>query len=73
MKKAEDNRNRESPAQFENIIKLSVYVKRVTRSSMYARKISSVACGFSHIKIYFSDYPKSLISRINEVNVLFSI
>ena len=30
-------------------------------------KISSVACGFSSIKIDYSDYPKSLISRINEV------
>ena len=30
-------------------------------------KISSVACGFSPIKIDYSDYPKSLISRINEV------
>ena len=35
-------------------------------------KISSVASGFSSIKIDYSDYPKSLISRINEVNV-FSI
>ena len=35
-------------------------------------KISSIACGFSSFKIDFSDYPKSLISRINEVNV-FSI
>ena len=28
-------------------------------------KISSVACGFSPIKIDYSDYLKSLISRIN--------
>ena len=28
-------------------------------------KIRSVACGFSQFKIYFSDYPKSLNSRIN--------
>ena len=35
-------------------------------------KISSVACRFSSIKIDYSDYPKSLISRINEVYV-FSI
>ena len=34
-------------------------------------KISSVAWGFSSIKIEFSDYPKSLISRINEVYVFF--
>ena len=35
-------------------------------------KISSVACRFSSIKIDYSDYPKSLISRINEIYV-FSI
>ena len=29
-------------------------------------KISSVACGFSYIKIDYSDNPKSLISRINK-------
>ena len=29
-----------------------------------------MACGFSSIKIDYSDYPKSLISRINEVCVL---
>ena len=34
-------------------------------------KISSVACGFSSIKIDYSDYLKSLISRINVVNVVF--
>ena len=36
------------------------------------RKISSVACGFSPVKIHFSDYPKSLISRINKF-MYFSI
>ena len=36
-------------------------------------KISSVACGFSSIQIDHSDYPKSLISRINKVYVFFSI
>ena len=30
-------------------------------------KISSVACGFNSIKIDYSDFPKSLISRINQV------
>ena len=30
-------------------------------------KISSVVCGFSSIKIDYSDYPKSLISRKNEI------
>ena len=35
-------------------------------------EISSVECGFSSIKIDYSDYPKSLISGINEVYV-FSI
>ena len=33
------------------------------------RKINSAACGFSPIKIHFSDYPKSLISRITEAYV----
>ena len=32
-------------------------------------KISSVSCGFSSIKINYSDYPKSLISRIHEVKL----
>ena len=37
-------------------------------------KISSVACGFSSIKIDYSDYLKSLISKIKEVYVVvFSI
>ena len=72
--------NRESRAQFENRIKPQVYIVSITRStcSKYkksfillagtgVRKTSSVACGFSPIRIHFSDYPKSLISRINEV------
>ena len=54
-------------------------IRRIARSTMYekapflltgtgVRKISSVACGFSPIKIDFSDYPKNsiLIDRINE-------
>ena len=32
-------------------------------------EISSVACGFSSIKLDYSDYPKSLIGRINDVYV----
>ena len=31
------------------------------------RKISSVTCVFSSIKIHFSDYGESLISRIDKV------
>ena len=57
-----------------------VYVRSITHSTMYQKssillagsgidKISSVACGFSYIKIDYSVYPKSLISRINEVYV----
>ena len=53
--------NRESPAQFENRIKPRVYVRRITRSTMYkkssillartgVREIISVACGFCPIK-----------------------
>ena len=59
-----------------------VYVRSIKGSTKYQKaillagtgiwKISSVACGFSSIKIDYSDYPKSLISRINEVCV-FSI
>ena len=74
---------RYSQSQFENRIMPRVYVRRITRSIMYQKcsilftrngtvKISSVACGFSHIKNDYSDYPKSFISRINEVYV-FSI
>ena len=37
-----------------------------------AMKISSLAWGFSPIKIHFSDYSKSLISRINELYVFFN-
>ena len=55
-----------------------VYIRSITRSAMYQKssissartgvwKLSSVACGCSSIKIDYSDYPKSLISRINEV------
>ena len=61
-----------------------VYVRSITRSTMYQKssillavtgvwKISSIACGFSSIKIDYSDYPKSLMSRINEVYVFFAI
>ena len=62
--------------------KVSVNVRRIMQSTMYettpflagtgVRKISSVACGFNTIKIHFSDYPKSPISRINEVYVFFN-
>ena len=70
---------RESPPHFKNRIMGRVYVRSITRSTMYQNwhsillagtgiwKVSSVACGFSSIKIDYSDYPKSLISRINEV------
>ena len=53
-----------------------VYVRNITRSIPKSSillagtgvwKISSVACGFSSIKIDYSDYIKSIISRINEV------
>ena len=74
---------RESQSQFENRIMARVYERSITRSTMYQKnsillagtfvwKSSSLACGFSSIKIDYSDYPKSLISSINEVNV-FSI
>ena len=49
-----------------------VYVRSIMRSTINQKaptgvwKIRSVACGFSYIEIDYSDYPKSLISRINE-------
>ena len=52
-----------------------VYIRSITLSAMYQKapfwlwKISSVACGFSSFKIDYSDYSKSLTSRINEVYV----
>ena len=59
-----------------------VYVRGITRSTMYQKlyflagigvwKIISVACGFSSIYIDYSDYPKSLISKINEIYVFFN-
>ena len=68
---------RESPPQFENRIMARVCVCKepLTRSTMYQKssiflagtgvwKISFVACGFSSIKIDYSDYPKSVISRM---------
>ena len=66
-----------SPPQFENRIMARVYVRGITRSTMYQKartgvwKISYVACGFSSIKIEYSDYLKSLISRINEAIAIF--
>ena len=56
----------ESPSKFENRIMPRVYIRNITRSSMYIPKISvllagtgvwkisSVACGFSSIKIDYS-------------------
>ena len=70
---------RESPPQFENRIMARVYVRSITRSTMYHKartgvwKISSVTCRFSSIKIDYSDYSKSLLSRLKEVYVFFSI
>ena len=59
-----------------------VYIRSITGSYMYQKtqflagrgvwKISSVACGFSPIKINYSAYLKSLISKINEA-LYFSI
>ena len=49
---------------------VQVFVRSITRSTD-VWKISSVAYGFSSIKIDYSGYPKSLNSRINEVYVFF--
>ena len=69
---------RESPPQFENRIMAWVYVRSISRSAIYQKAPIllagtgvSLACGFSSIKIDYPDYPKSLISRINEVYVFF--
>ena len=73
---------REGQPQIENRIMAQMYVRSITRSTMYMyqkapfcypEKNSSVACGFSSIKTDYSDYPKSLISRINEANVFNKI
>ena len=56
----------ESPAQFENQIKprgmhyAKYYVRKssILLAGTGVRKISSVVCEFSPIKIHFSDYPK---------------
>ena len=61
----------------KNRIKPRVYIKCITHSTISSvlfagtgvRKISYEACGFSSIKIRFSDYQEGLISRINEVHV----
>ena len=63
-----------------------VYIRSIAGNKMYyvpkssmllggetgVWKISSVACGFSSIKIDYSDYPKILISRIKEVYIFFN-
>ena len=75
---------RESPQQFNYLIMARVYVtalhvvlctkKLLLVAGTGVWKISSVACGFSLIKIDYSVYLKSLISRLNEVYVfVFSI
>ena len=63
--------NRESLAQFEKSNQASGVRKAqygwkgsILLAGTGVRKISSVTCGFSLIKIHFSDYPKNLISRI---------
>ena len=53
-----------------------MYVRSITRSTVYQLagtgvwKISFVVCGFSSIKVDYSVYLKSLINRINEVDIL---
>ena len=69
----------ESPSQFVNRIMPRVYIRSIsciTRRTMYQKapllgvwKISSVPCGFSSIKIDYSDHLKSFISRINDAYV----
>ena len=55
-----------------------MYIRSITRSTLYQKTPILLAgsgvwktslCGFSSIKIGYSDYLKSLISRINEVYI----
>ena len=58
----------------EQFAKYYVPKSSITLPGTDVWKISSVACGFSSIKIDYPGYPKSLISRIYEVyGVFFSI
>ena len=54
---------RESPLQFENRIMARVYVRSITRSTLYQKAGTGVwklvARGVSCIKIDYSDYSKS--------------
>ena len=50
----------------------TIYKKLYFVSWNWSRKIISVVCGLSPIKIHFSDYLKSLISRILEVYVFIN-
>ena len=50
----------------------SNYVLCTKKFHFVSRNWRKEACGFSPIKIHFSDYPKSLISRINEAYVFFN-
>ena len=68
--------NQESLTQFENRIKPRVYVRRITRSKLHFFNRNwhqeNWFCNTWVQPIHFSDYPKSLISRINEVYVFFN-
>ena len=72
------NTIRETPSQFENWIMARMYVRSNTRCTMYRKapfclpELAYRKLVLLHIKINYSDYPKSLISRINEVSA-FSI
>ena len=50
----------------------SIHVVLCSKKLHFVRwKISSVAYGFSSVAIDYSDYPKSLISGINDVYFFF--
>ena len=70
---------RESPSQFENLIMPWVYIRSILRSTTKKLhsgsqtgvwKISSVACGFSSVKIDYSDYPKKFNLQIMFFSIL---
>ena len=50
----------------------TMHEKAVLLARKSVRKICFLACEFSPSEIRLSDYPKSLISRINEVYVFFN-
>ena len=65
-------------AQFENRIKPLVYVRRITRSTMFIRRNWRMENKFCSMwvqpnKIHYFDYPKCFINRINDDLLLYML